>query len=158
MKRLPLLIATLALAALTLASMPRKQRTASSARLRVIPTATTPLPSDAVVPDSGAVRLSGYDKTNAATCESFFVTNADSSLTLIKLYVTLDYTDLSGRALHSRNEAVACDVPAGQTRQLTIPAWDRQHSFHYYRSTAPKRKASEPFRVTSRVDSVIYQK
>ena len=143
---------------LALPASARRQRTQTSGRLKPVTNAAAELGSVAVVPDSDAVVLSGYDKTNAATCESFFVTNASDTLTLLRLYLTFDYYDMAGRQLHSRSESVSCLIPAGDTRQLTITSWDRQHSFHYYLSRSPQRKASEPFRVTSHVDSVLYEK
>lgn len=107
-------------------------------------------------PEAGTVKLSGYDKTLRANRESFFVTNAlpDSS-TIIALDLTFDYCDMSGRQLHKVTRTVRCDIPFGETRNLSVASWDKQHTFYYYLSPAPARSAGTPFRVTSTVERVV---
>lgn len=107
-------------------------------------------------PARDAVILSGFDKTVRAYKESFFVTNSlPDSLTITALELTLDYSDMSGRQIHRSEPTVRCYIPPGQTRQITIPAWDRQHTFYYYLSPAPKRVQATPFKVSSTVRAAV---
>lgn len=124
---------------------------------KAVPTAPAPdstaeFADTIFTPSREEIRLSGYDKTLRAYKESFFVTNSlpDSS-TIIALDLTLDYTDLSGRQLHSADHTVRCHIPPGQTRQLSIPSWDKQRAFYYYRSTTPPRAQATPYKVTSTI-------
>lgn len=110
--------------------------------------------SDTIFAPVDFLTLSGYDKTNAALTEAFFVTNNNDSLTVKTLNVTLTYSDMTDRQLHEATHTVNCDIPPGQTRQVTVPTWDRQHSFHYFHSVAPKRKVSTPFKVSSAINWV----
>lgn len=97
-----------------------------------------------------ALGLSGYDKPINATRETFFVSNRTDS-TIVSLTITLTYTDMSGRLLHKATHTVSCDIPAGETRSAWVPAWDRQHSFYYHKSTVPRR-SSTPYDVTYIID------
>lgn len=109
-----------------------------------------------VAPADSLIRLSGYDKTLRANRESFFVTNGlPDSVTVIELCLTFDYMDLSGRQLHRLTRTVKCDVPSGQTRNLSVPSWDRQHTFYYYMSPAPRRVQATPYMVRSTVERVV---
>lgn len=100
--------------------------------------------------------LSGYDKPNQATREAFFVTNRHAdSLTVAELNITLTYSDLQGRMLHQATRSIKCHIPAGATRRVEIPSWDRNCSFHYFRSPAPKRRPSTPYRVTSSINYLL---
>lgn len=118
--------------------------------------AETPCVADTIAARPKAIRLSGYQKTNQANVESFFATNqlgADSVITAFE--VELTYTDPNGRMLHRRTVLVRGLIPPGETRALTIPAWDKQHAFHYSGSPAPKRRRSEPFFVKSKILRII---
>lgn len=109
-----------------------------------------------VAPADSLIRLSGYDKTLRANRESFFVTNGlPDSVTVIELCLTFDYMDLSGRQLHRLTRTVKCDVPSGQTRNLSVPSWDKQHTFYYYMSPAPRRVQATPYMVRSTVERVV---
>lgn len=109
-----------------------------------------------VAPADSLIRLSGYDKTLRANRESFFVTNElPDSVTVIELCLTFDYMDLSGRQLHRLTRTVKCDVPSGQTRNLSVPSWDKQHTFYYYMSPAPRRVQATPYMVRSTVERVV---
>ena len=110
------------------------------------------------LPRTDAVRFSGYEKENRSTRETFFVTNnlgADSTLTAIE--VTFTYLTMDGRQLHQRTELIHCLIPSGETRALSIPTWDTNHSFHYYLSIPPRQRRSTPFRLTSTPLRLILQ-
>lgn len=102
----------------------------------------------------GMVRCSGYDKPNSATRETFFITNLDS-VDIAGVGLVFEYSDTQGRQLHRVAHTILADIPAGQTRSLSVPSWDRNNAFHYFRSNAPQRRRSTPYQVTSRVDYVL---
>lgn len=109
-----------------------------------------------VAPADSLIRLSGYDKTLRAGVESFFVTNAMAdTCSVVAIELTFDYSDMSGRQLHRQTRVVRCDIPSGQTRRLSVPSWDRQHTFYYYLSPAPKRVQATPYVVRSTVERVF---
>ncbi|MDE6315658.1 MAG: hypothetical protein K2L71_04245, partial [Muribaculaceae bacterium] len=86
----------------------------------------------------------------------FFVTNAMAdSCSVVALELTFDYEDMSGRQLHRQTRVVRCDIPSGHTRRLSVPSWDRQHTFYYYMSPAPKRVQATPYVVRSTVERVF---
>ncbi len=136
MKRflLPVVIALLPLSAL--AKLPKLKKAPNAVELY-----------DTVRPAN--VRFSGYEKPNAALRETFLVTNLDS-LEINGVAVELEYLDMENRQLHCVTHSLITTIPAGQTRMLSVPTWDRNHSFHYFRSPAPKRRQSTPYKVKSR--------
>ena len=124
------------------AALPKLKRPKTVTTEAVIDTIALPRPE--------AVRFSGYEKENRSTRETFFVTNnlgQDSTLTAIE--VTFTYFTMDGKQLHQRTELIHCLIPPGETRALSIPTWDSNHTFHYYLSTAPRQRRSSPFRVTA---------
>lgn len=98
--------------------------------------------------------LSGFDKPLRSNRETFFVIN-HTDCRIISLTVEFSYLTLDGRMLHSRIVRVGCDVPAGETRQVSCRSWDLQQSFYYSLSQRPRRSAGTPFEVKSRVVSVV---
>lgn len=94
------------------------------------------------------LRFSGYEKPNAALRETFLVTNLDS-LDLNGLAIELEYLDMENRQLHRASHTIITDIPAGETRMVSVASWDRNHSFHYFRSSAPQRRQSTPYKVKS---------
>lgn len=111
---------------------------------------------DTVACPPGAIVCSGYDKPNSATRETFFVSNHTAdSLDVEGIILTFDYSDMKGRRLHSRRYTLRLHLPAGETRAADVPTWDRNRAFHYFRSEAPLRRRSSPYKVSVRVDSLI---
>lgn len=105
-----------------------------------------------VVPADSDVVLAGFDKPLSSMFETLFATNRLGS-DISCIYLKLDYFDVSGRQLHSCSRRVNAVIPAGATRQLRFPSWDRQGSFYYHRSRKPRVLAA-PFSVVCKVDSV----
>jgi hypothetical protein len=104
------------------------------------------------------VKCSGYEKTLRSRHESFFATNNQSD-TIRMMALTITYLDTSGRMLHRVNRHIDCDIPGGETRQLTIPTWDTQQVFYYRLSTAPKLTThATPFDVKIAVDTICITK
>ena len=61
--------------------------------------------------------------------------------------------------LHRRQISVPCDIPAGETRNLSIQSWDKQQSFYFVRSTVPSRTdQATPYDVTISVDTIFVAK
>lgn len=94
-----------------------------------------------------AIRFSGFDKPAYSRNESFFITN-NSHDPLCRLELSVTYLLSDGRMLHERVIPVECDIPPGHTRNVTVPAWDRQGTFRYCRSKAPARGGAIPFDVS----------
>lgn len=107
---------------------------------------------DTIVPDTGLLKVSGYDKPLYSRRETFFVTN-QYGRDVSSLKIELNYYDESGRQLHAVTRWVKCSVPAHSTRQVYLSSWDKQHSFYYYRSAKPRRQAT-PYKVTHRILAV----
>lgn len=95
------------------------------------------------------IRFAGFDKKAQSRKESFFICNS-SGHTLRGVEINLTYTTLDGRELHSREKKIECEVPPGTSRNVTVPTWDTQNSFYYYRSQAPRKGVYTPFEVTIR--------
>lgn len=95
------------------------------------------------------IRFAGFDKKAKSKKESFFICNS-SDHTLRRIVINLTYTTMDGRELHSREKEIECEVPPGTSRNVTVPAWDTQNSFYYYRSQAPRSGVCTPFDVTIR--------
>lgn len=95
--------------------------------------------------------LAGFDKPLTSLMETVFVTNR-TGRDVATFYLTIEYFDRAGRQLHSRSLRADAAVPAGATRILKFPSWDRQKSFYYIQSRKPRTLAT-PFSVTCRVDS-----
>ncbi len=131
----------------------KRQRTGPARLVSVEEPAQAP---DTIVPPDSTLIFSGYDKPNSASRETFFVTNQmPDSATVLELNVTLSYFDMQGRMLHRAAHSVKAVIPPGQTRNVSVPAWDRNHAFHYYKSNPPSRRPSTPFRVSSCLNYVI---
>lgn len=92
------------------------------------------------------IKFAGYDKEPNSNRESFLIINPTESL-LTGFEVRIDYLDMKGRMLHSRNITEGCDVPPGETRRLDITSWDTQHTYYYYLGNEPKKVAT-PFQVS----------
>lgn len=91
------------------------------------------------------VKFSGYDKHATANKESIHVING-TPYTLKSINIKIIYKDMQGRMLHSRDVVLKCDIPPAETRKIDFSTWDKQHSFYYYLSNAPKRVAS-PYKI-----------
>mgnify|MGYP006964117906 FL=1 len=148
-----LLIMAIALLAVTSAharkqSTSRNVRHATTALLQVGPS------RDTIAVTDTAVRLSGYDKPLRATRESLFVTSSLDD-TIRALRVKLDYYDMSGRRLHSRDVDITADIPPADTRCVDFKSWDTQKSFYYHLGPKPRRGTATPYKVEAHVVYVI---
>lgn len=111
--------------------------------------------NDTVVPSAGMIIVSGFDKPLRSYRESVFITNRSRRrLTGVKL--TISYLDADGRLLHRAVQSLSTDIPAGETRQLTFPSWDRQQAFYYELSSKPRRSDGTPFSVAITADAAIF--
>ncbi len=114
----------------------------------------SPAPYALVTPGVETLRVTGYDKPLRSRRETFFVTNHAES-EAVKLALTIEYLDAAGRQLHKRSAAVDCEIPAGETRNLSLPSWDKQQSFYYVHSTVPTRtEQATPYDVRISVDTL----
>lgn len=111
---------------------------------------TVKVVADTVIPDSGMVVISGFDKPLRSSRETFFVSN-NYDRTVSSIAVQLVYFDMNGRQLHASDVVVPCYIPAGETRQLSVKSWDSQQSFYYCQSVKPRRDRATPFTVRHRI-------
>lgn len=93
----------------------------------------------------------GFDKPLSSEKESFFATN-NSDREIVGLGLEIEYLTVDSLQLHRRSVDIECSLPAGETRKIDIPTWDKQHSFYFHQSAKPRRQAT-PFIV---VFQVIY--
>ncbi len=130
------------------------RRRLSVDKSRILRTETASL--DTLTDDSltSNIILSGFDKPLRSTNETLFVRNMTGT-DISGLVIELEYSDSKGRQLHKRTVTKACDIPAGETRQICFRSWDRQQSFHYRLSPRPRRADGTPFDVTCTVKAVI---
>ena len=91
------------------------------------------------------VRFSGYDKEINSNLESFLMSNP-TDRTLASYTVKIDYLDMQGRMIHSREVSGECEIPPGETRRFDTKSWDTQHTYYYYLGNEPKRVAT-PYKV-----------
>lgn len=141
-----LTVITAVLTALTCGA--RKQST-SHGHIKAAATTAESRHSEAAyetVDSIAGLSLYGYDKPLNASAESFYAVNGSGS-DIVMLTVEFTYFDMKGRQLHKAEHTLRCDIPAGETRKLSVPTWDRQHSLYYYKSTVPRRSAT-PYSVT----------
>ena len=103
------------------------------------------------------ISLSGYDKTLYDRNETFYVSNG-TPFRISRIVVKMVYTNLSGEMLHEQTYDIECDIPAGETRQLSVRSFDTQHTHYYYKSRKPRRSAI-PYKVeyTLERDDVVVQ-
>lgn len=101
-----------------------------------------------------AVRLSGYDKPLTSRTESIFVTNRLGG-EITEIEIRLTYSDMSGRMLHETVRSVRTIIPAGETRRVEFPSWDRQQSFYYHRGRKPRTAGVSPYDVRCEVISCV---
>ncbi|MCM1309780.1 MAG: FxLYD domain-containing protein [Bacteroides sp.] len=109
---------------------------------------------DTIIPPSGSIRIAGYDKPNPATRETFFLTN-NSADSIDALNLTIKYYDTAGRQLHQATHTVKVTLPPGETRNVAVPSWDCNNSFHYEKSPAPQRRQSTPYSVKVSVNLAL---
>ncbi|MBD5220244.1 MAG: hypothetical protein HDS72_08470 [Bacteroidales bacterium] len=106
-------------------------------------------------PRAHLLDINGYDKPLRSRRETFFVTN-NTTAPVASIAFTINYLDTSGRQLHSASQRVGVDIPAGETRQVSLRSWDEQQAFYYTRSAVPTRAAqATPYDVTITVDTIF---
>lgn len=115
--------------------------------------AATPAVDTIIGPDSSAIRLYGYDKPLRSNRETVFITNSgDRDINSVS--ITTQYLDTKGREFHEVKRRVYVEIPAGSTRKVDYPSWDRQQSFYYVGSKRP-RTSGTPYDVRQSVDTVF---
>ena len=122
---------------------------------RIEPTEAT-VAADTVTLSPGMVALSGYDKPLRSNKESLYVTNA-TRRHLLYVEIEITYFDESGRQLHKRTAKQNVDIPAGETRQLTFPSWDKQRNMYYTLSGKPRTSNGTPYTVKAVAGKACYR-
>lgn len=148
--RLPLLL----ILSFSIAALPLSAQRTTRPNLEPQPVAdNNPVEfTDSIIADTSLISISGYDKPLRATRETFFVTNR-YACTITAITITFNYYDLQGRQLHAVTRSIKYEIPPGETRQLYIPAWDKQQAFYYHLSPQPRRSAT-PYTVKYDISAV----
>lgn len=108
-----------------------------------------------VAPPLTLIDINGYDKPLRSRRETFFATN-NSKRPIASIAFTINYYDTRQRQLHAASHRQDIEIPANQTRQISLRSWDAQQSFYYVRSTLPQRvQQATPYEVTITVDTIF---
>lgn len=111
---------------------------------------------DTVAADTSRIQVAGFEKTLASTRETMFIVNG-LDRPVEGLAMDIIYSDMSGRMLHTASHTVAAHIPAGESRMVSVPSFDRQKVFYYHLSPAPTRaRVATPFKVQVTVTSVFH--
>ena len=106
-------------------------------------------------PEPHTVDINGYDKPLRSRREVFFATN-NSGRDIDALAFTINYFDSKNRQLHKAHHNLNVDIPAGETRQVSVRSWDSQCNFYYIHSAVPQRvEKATAYRVTIAVDTLF---
>lgn len=132
-----------------------QRRNSLSPRLHALPAASAEAPesTDTLACARGDLVFSGYDKPLRASRETLFLTN-HMSADVVRTVFHIEYFDLQGRQIHRRRCSVDVDLPAGETRCVDLPAWDRQGTY-YFRGSRRPRVSGVPYTVAVTPDSVV---
>ncbi len=132
-----------------------QRRNSLSPRLHALAAASAAAPegADTLACARGDLVFSGYDKPLRASRETLFITN-HMSADVVRAVFHIEYFDLQGRQIHRRRCSVAVDLPAGETRCVDLPAWDRQGTYYFRGSRRPK-VSGVPYTVAVTPDSVV---
>ncbi len=76
---------------------------------------------------------------------------------LLYVEIEITYFDESGRQLHKRTAKQNVDIPAGETRQLTFPSWDKQRNMYYTLSGKPRTSNGTPYTVKAVAGKACYR-
>lgn len=108
-------------------------------------------------PEASAISVNGYDKPLRSRRETFFTTN-NTDRNLARIAFTIRYFDARQRQLHQTKHNIPADIPAGETRQISVPSWDHQFNFYYIRSTIPQRaQQATPYDVRISIDTLFFE-
>lgn len=134
----------------------RKHRTAASRpKIPSVGQGLVQVLDTVALPKGDEVTLTGYDKALHSARESFFIVN-NTDRRLQGVNVTVDYYDVDGGKLHSTTETVYCDIPAGESRNVSRKGWDRQRSFYYHKNPPYRpRTVATAFDVKGKVNYAL---
>lgn len=149
-----LLLLTLLMAAATSVADNTMGRKLRPIPRQAVSAAPAPLTDTIAAPAAGSVPLSGYDKPLRATRETFCATN-HTEQTVVGLLIEISYNDLSGHQLHSRRVELNTEIPPGETRLLSFPSWDSNHTFFYRHGPQPRTSGVTPYDVTLRIIHIV---
>lgn len=153
------LFLALGIAALACVAADTSAQRTTRGGLRSVPEAqasatTAPQRQAIAAPGAETFKITGYDKPLRSRRETFFATN-NAPADAVELVLSITYLDADGRQLHRRRVNLPCDIPSGETRNLSVQSWDTQQSFYFVRSSVPVRTAqATPYDVRIAVDTL----
>lgn len=136
---------------------PSRTRQSTSARRHV----QLPDMADSIMlPPADSIAVAGFEKTLRSNTESMIVSN-HSSRDISGIGLDIQYLDMKDRMLHRVKHSVNLQdgIPAGESRMVSVPSFDRQALFYYYLSPKPKRATrATPFKVAVTVSYICIPK
>lgn len=151
MRKLALLLAALALTASVLSA--QKRKVPATAERHLVKGAATVVRDTVYDPDS--LTVAGFEKLLRDRRESMFIINSGSRH-ISALGMKIVYRDMKGRMLHTATHSVAVDLPAGETRRVEVPAFDRSGVWYYHLSPLPPRaRRATPFKVAVTITYIV---
>lgn len=104
----------------------------------------------------GLLEFSGFDKPYNSRKETFLITNSTGRY-IAGVKVKIEYHDLQERMINAREETIVRNIPPGETRMVSLKAFDPQSTLYYHRSRAP-RYGGQPFTVRIILQKVLLPK
>lgn len=143
-----LLIAFVALmSVVTLSAQNYRRPTPTRPQRQIITPIERPQFDTVAQPPRDSLQITGFDKQLRSKRETMFVTNS-TSRQIHSIALKIDYYDMQDYMLHSATHSACLDIPAGETRQLEVPSFDRTDRFYYHESPVPTRaQQATPFKV-----------
>lgn len=103
------------------------------------------------------IGFSGFDKPYNSKKETFLISN-NSDHHLAGIALRIEYFDSQQRMIHARLEEIIRSIPAGETRFISIPAFDPQSTLYYHLSKAPRKGGGQPFHVKITPTAILLPK
>lgn len=113
--------------------------------------------SDTVaLPHVDSVLVTAYEKPLRAMREAFTIVN-NTSRPIEAAMIGITYRNLSGTMLHRASHTVATYIPPGESRRVSVPAFDTTGTYYYKESAEPRRAAKAvPYDVDIVIEAVVH--
>ena len=107
-------------------------------------------------PAADSIPLAGVEKPLRSVRERLFVTN-NTSRPIVGVTIEVTYFDMHGNMMHKVDRDISVTLPAGETRRVEFPSFDRQQLFYYHLSPLPRGAVqATPFEVSVKVLDIIH--
>lgn len=79
-----------------------------------------------------AVTMYGYAKRLPDARETFVLRNETNCYRISRVLVKIVYSTQDGKAFHTREELVECDLMPGSSRMVSLKSFDTAKTYYYY--------------------------